>query len=259
MRRLHFWLFVCMCSVAVPASAGLFTDDEAHTLIRRLETRIDQLEKTNIRIEEANKQQNSSMLDLLSQIELLNQELRKLRGQAEELVHNLQDAKNRQKDFYVDLDTRVRHFEAAEATAQAVAVQKATEVRVADDSSAVENSAYDVIYAQYKAGNYEKVIAGAKDFQKQFQDSKRLPGVYFLMGDAYFAQNDFKKSIASYQVIVSKYEASANVSDAWLNIAACQQQLKDNAAAKKTLKLLMTKYPDSNAAKKAKNRLSALK
>lgn len=248
-----------MCSVAVPASAGLFTDDEAHTLIRRLETRIDQLEKTNIRIEEANKQQNSSMLDLLSQIELLNQELRKLRGQAEELVHNLQDAKNRQKDFYVDLDTRVRHFEAAEATAQAVAVQKSTEVRVADDTSAVENSAYDVIYAQYKAGNYEKVIAAAKDFQRQYQDSKRLPGVYFLMGDAYFAQNDFKKSIASYQVIVSKYEASANVSDAWLNIAACQQQLKDNAAAKKTLKLLMTKYPDSNAAKKAKNRLSALK
>lgn len=259
MRRLRFWLFVCMCSVVVPASAGLFTDDEAHAQIQRLEARVDQLEKTNIRLEEANKQQNGSMLDLLSQIELLNQELRKLRGQAEELEHNLQDAKNRQKDFYVDLDTRVRHFEAAEATAQAVAVQKATDVRVADDTAAVENSAYDVIYAYYKAANYEKVIEAAKDFQKQFPDSKRLPGVYYLMGDAYFAQNDFKKSIASYQVVVSKYETSTNVPDAWLNIAACQQQLKDNAAAKKTLKLLITKYPDSKAAKKAKKRLSALK
>lgn len=248
-----------MCSVAVHASAGLFTDDEAHAQIQRLEARVDQLEKTNIRIEEANKQQNSSMLDLLSQIELLNQELRKLRGQAEELEHNLQDAKNRQKDFYVDLDTRVRHFEAAEATAQAVAVQKATDVRVSDDTAAVESSAYDVIFAYYKAANYEKVIEAAKDFQKQFQESKRLPGVYFLMGDAYFAQNDFKESIASYQVVVSKYETSTNVPDAWLNIAACQQQLRDNAAAKKTLKLLMTKYPDSKAAKKAKNRLSALK
>lgn len=248
-----------MCSMVVPASAGLFTDDEAHAQIQRLEARVDQLEKTNIRIEEANKQQNSSMLDLLSQIELLNQELRKLRGQAEELEHNLQDAKNRQKDFYVDLDTRVRHFEAAEATAQAVAVQKATDVRVAEDTVAVENSAYDVIYAYYKAANYEKVIEAAKDFQKQFPDSKRLPGLYYLMGDAYFAQNDFKKSIASYQVVVSKYETSTNVPDAWLNIAACQQQLKDNAAARKTLKLLMTKYPDSKAAKKAKKRLAALK
>jgi tol-pal system protein YbgF len=259
MRRLHFWLFVCLYGAAVQASAGLFTDDEAHAQIQRLETRVEQLEKANIRLEDANKQQNSSMLDLLTQIETLTQELRKLRGQAEELEHNLQDAKSRQKDFYVDLDTRVRHFEAAEATAQAVAVQTAKDVSVADDSSAVEDSAYEVIYAYYKAANYGKVIESGKDFIKQFQNSKHLPSVYYLMGDAYFSQNDFKKSIASYQVVVSKYEASTNVPDAWLNIAACQQQLKDNAAAKKTLKMLMTKYADSKAAKKAKKRLSALK
>jgi TolA-binding protein len=77
------------------------------------------------------------------------------------------------------------------------------------------------------------------------------------MGDAYFSLDDFKKSIASYQVIVSKYETSANVSDAWLNIAACQQQLKDLAAARKTLKLVIASI-DSKA-KKAKQRLAALK
>ena len=248
-----------MCVVTAQASAGLFSDDEAHAQIRQLELRITQLEKANIKLEDANKQQNSSMLDLLAQIELLNQELRKLRGQNEELEHNLQDAKNRQKDFYVDLDTRMRHLEAAESTAQSVSAQKAAEKSVVEDVEAVESSTYDVVYAYYKAANYEKVLESSKEFLKKFPNSTRIPSVYYLMGDAYFSLDDFKKSIASYQVVVSKYESSPNVPDSWLNIAACQQQLKDIAAAKKTLKLLIAKYPDSKAAKKANQRLKSLK
>ena len=259
MRKLHFCLFAGMCIVAAQASAGLFGDDEARAQIRLLEVRLAQLEKTNIKLEEANKQQTGSMLDMLTQIESLNQELRKLRGQNEELAHNLQDAKNRQKDFYVDLDARMRRFEAAEAAAKPASSQKAEDKSVVEDIAVVESSAYEVVYAYYKAANYQKVLESSREFLKKFPDSSRVPNVHYLMGDAYFSQDDFKKSIASYQIVVSKYENSPNAPDAWLNIAACQQQLKDIATAKKTLKLLIAKHPDSKAAKKAKQRLSALK
>lgn len=259
MLKLHLWLIAGLCVITTQASAGLFSDDEARTQIQQLEVRLEQLEKANIKLEEANKQQTGSMLDLLSQIELLNQELRKLRGQNEELEHNLLDAKNRQKDFYVDLDARMRRFEAAETGAQSASSQNPADKSVVEDVAAVENSAYEVVYAYYKAANYQKVLESAKEFLKKFPDSSRAPNVHYLMGDAYFSQDDFKKSIASYQVVVSKYESSANVPDAWLNIAACQQQLKDLASARKTLKLLIAKYPASKAAKKAKQRLSALK
>ncbi len=259
MRKLRLCLFAVMCFATAQVSAGLLDDNEARAQIQQLEVRIAQLEKANSKLEEANKQQTGSMLDLLAQIEMLNQELRKLRGQNEELVHNLQDAKNRQKDFYVDLDARMRHFEAAEASTQSASSQKAADKSVVDDSASVENSTYEVVYAYYKAANYQKVLAAAQEFLKKYPDSNRVPNVHYLMGDAYFSLDDFKKSIASYQVIVSKYETSSTVPDAWLNIAACQQQLKDKDSAKKTLKLLITKYPDSKAAKKAKQRLSSLK
>jgi tol-pal system protein YbgF len=260
MLKLHHWLFAGLCVVVTAqASAGLFSDDEARAQIQQLEVRLEQLEKTSVKLEEANKQQTGSMLDLLTQIESLNQELRKLRGQNEELEHNLQDAKNRQKDFYVDLDTRLRRFEAAESATQSASTEKAADKSVEADSQALEASAYEVVYAHYKAANYEKVLDASKEFLKKFPDSARVPNVHYLMGDAYFSRDDFKKSIASYQVVVSKYENSPNVPDAWLNIAACQQQLKDVASTRKTLKLLIAKYPDSKAAKKAKQRLSALK
>jgi tol-pal system protein YbgF len=257
--KLYFWLFAGLCIVTTEAAAGLFSDDEAREQIQQLEVRLTQLEKSNIKLEEINKQQTGSLLDLLTQLESLNQELRELRGHNEELAHNLQDAKNRQKDFYVDLDTRLRHFEAAETVEQTVTSQKAAEKSVIEDAEAVESSAYEAIFAHYKAANYAKVLESSKEFLKKFPNSSRLPNVHSLMGDAYFSKDDFKKSMASYQVVVSKYETSPNVPDAWLNIASCQQQLKDVASAKKTLRLLIAKYPDSKAAQKAKKRLTTLK
>ncbi|PZP57963.1 MAG: tol-pal system protein YbgF, partial [Azospira oryzae] len=49
------------------------------------------------------------------------------------------------------------------------------------------------------------------------------------------------------------------VPDALLVIASSQQELKDTAAAKKTLEELVQKYPLSEAAEKAKRRLASLR
>lgn len=255
MLKLRIVQLVVLFSLSATASAGLFSDDEARERIQQLEQQLAQVEKNYAKLDEVNKQQTGSLLDLLAQIETLNQELRGLRGQNEELVHSLQDAKNRQKDFYVDLDTRLRQMESAQSATN----QKGAEKGAQDDADALENGAYEVVYAHYKAANYAKVIASAREFLQKYPDSARAASVYYLMGDAYFSLDDFKKSIASYQAIVSKYETSTNVPDAWLNIAACQQQLKDVASAKKTLRMLITQYPDSKAAKKAAQRLKSLK
>lgn len=268
MSKLRLWLFVGLCFVTAQASAGLFSDDEARKQIEQLEARLSKLE-------DGYKQQTSSMLDLLSQVEMLNQELRKLRGQNEELVHNLQDAEKRQKDFYVDLDARVRRFETTDSVAQQLVVQapapqaamasqagvsQAPDTKAAVvDVHAEENAAYDEAYGFYKVANYERALVSFRDFLKKFPDSSRVPNAHYLMGNAYFALDDHKRSIASYQVVVSKFESNPKVPDAWLNIAACQQKLNDLPAAKKTLKMLIAKYPNSGAAGKAKKRLAALK
>src|SRR3990167_5784017 len=96
-------LLLALC-FAAPAQAGLFSDDDARKQIQQLEARM-------LKLEAAAEQQTKSLLDLLGQIEVLNGEIRKLRGQNEELAHGLQDAEKREKDFYVDLDTRLRRFE----------------------------------------------------------------------------------------------------------------------------------------------------
>ncbi len=266
--NLRALLFAGLCVVVGQAQAGLFSDDEAHKQIWQLELRIAKLEgklqESGKQLTETSKQQTQAMFDLQTQIEVLNTELRKLRGQNEELVHNLQDAEKRQKDFYVDLDTRMRHFETIEATAPPavpVAPQpaKAPDTSLAEDGPAAENRAYEAAYGLAKAGSHQKAIFAFQDFLKKFPGSVHIPNVHYQMGSAYFALNEYRSALDSYQLVIRKYSYSPIVPDAMLGVADCQKILDDKASAKKTLMQIIAKYPGSETADKARKRLKAIK
>ena len=268
-----------LCVAGGQAHAGLFNDDEARQQIQQVEGRVSKLEETGKQqtetigqqtettkqLTETSKQQTRSMLDLQAQIEAQNAELRRLRGQNEELMHNLQDAEKRQKDFYIDLDTRIRHFESIEAANAAAPPPAQPPDKTSDDAGlaaddpAVENRAYETAYGFFKAGSHQKAVSAFQEFLKKFPESVYAPKASYELGNTYFALKDYRNALTSYQLLLSKYSFSPKVQDAMLSIADCQQELNDLPAARKTLKQIIAKYPGSETADKAKERLAALK
>lgn len=250
-------ILLCLCYV-IPAQAGLLEDDEARKQIQQLETRV-------LKLEDAVKQQTRSMLDLQSQIDSLNTEIRKLRGQNEETTHGLQDAEKRQKDFYVDLDTRLRHFESAEEAAKEAAAKEAAAAKVSPPVSAdpfdpvAEDRAYEASYALYKAGSYADAVKSYQTFIKSYPDSVRVPNANYWIGNAQLAMKDYKNALDTYLAYLKDYPDAAKSADVMYGIARCQYGLKKPVAARKTLKKLVSKYPASEAASKAKKLLAATK
>jgi TolA-binding protein len=59
--------------------------------------------------------------------------------------------------------------------------------------------------------------------------------------------------------LVATWPDSLSVPDALLNIASCQIELGDAAAARKTLEGLVAHFPTSEAAEKARRRLASMK
>jgi len=57
--------------------------------------------------------------------------------------------------------------------------------------------------------------------------------------------------------LIATYPDSQKVPDALLNVASCQLELGDNGGARRTLEEVVNKYPTSEAAGKARQRLSA--
>ena len=262
--KLRILLLAGLCVAGGQAHAGLFNDDEARQQIQQVGSRVSSLEEnskkqaeTNSQQDETNKQQTRTLLDLQSQIENLNTELRNLHGQNEELMHSLQDAEKRQKDFYIDLDTRVRHFESAEAATPPQPVAESS-VPATDDPSA-GNRAYEAAHSLFKAGKHQEAISALQEFLKKFPDSVYVPNAQYELGAAYFVLNDYQNALASYQVLAGKFAFSPKAPEAMLGIADSQLELKESVAAKKTLKQLIAKYPDSEAAGEARKRLTTLK
>jgi tol-pal system protein YbgF len=251
-------LLLCLCFV-IPAQAGLLNDDEARKQIQQLETRV-------LKLEDAIKQQTRSMLDLQSRIDALNTEIRNLRGQGEEATHGLQDAEKRQKDFYVDLDTRLRHFESAEEAAKEAAAKEAAAAKApvapvsTDPADPVpEDRAFETGYSLFKAGNYENAVKAFQDFVKKFPDSARVPDANYWLGNAQLAMKDYRNALDTYQGMLKDFPETPKAADVMYGIARCQYGLKRPVDARKTLKKLVTKYPASEAAAKAKKLLAAAK
>jgi tol-pal system protein YbgF len=249
-------LLLGLCFV-IPAQAGLLEDDEARKQIQQLETRV-------LKMEDAVKQQTKSMLDLQSRIDALNTDIRNLRGQNEETTHGLQDAEKRQKDFYVDLDTRLRHFESAEEAAKEAAAKEAASAKApvapvsGDPSDPVpEDRAFEAGYGLFKAGSYANAVKAFQDFVKKFPDSVRVSNANYWLGNAQLAMKDYKNALDTYQGYLRDFPEAPESADVMYGIARCQQGLKRPIAARKTLKKLVAKYPASEASAKAKKLLAA--
>jgi tol-pal system protein YbgF len=232
------------CSVPLQAHAGLFDDDEARRAILDIRARLDSL---NSRLE--NKADKTTNLDLAGQSDQLRAEIAKLRGQVEVLTNELANEQRRQKDFYTDLDARLRRIEPQKG------VIDGKEVSI----SPAEQRAYDAALSLFKTGDYKNAGTAFFNFLRIYPQSGFAGSANYWLGNAYYAQRDYRSAIASHQTVVQFFSDNPKAPDALLNIASCYTELKDKAAAKKTMETLVAQYPDSTAARTAKERLASLK
>lgn len=240
--------------VAGPAHAGLFDDEEARRQIGELKA------QTAERLDTSSRAQ----IELNNQIESMRSELAKLRGQVEVLTYELDAAQKRQKDFYIDLDTRLRKQEGASAPGAATppagdeaagTAPAAVPVAPAKSDPAQEAREYEAALNQFKAGKYKEAAAALEAFSKAHPASSLAPSAQYWLGNAHFAQRDCKKAIEVQNALVAKWPDSSKAPDALLNVATCQQELGDAKAARKTLETLVAKYPGSQSAESARQRL----
>ena len=230
------------------ASAGLLDDDEARKAILDLRSKVENLSRDmNARLD--TKSDKSAALELINQHEQTMQEIARLRGQLEVLSNEIATSQKRQKDFYADLDARIAKLEPRQVSIDG----KEAEVDPGELKS------YEAAMKLFTAGDYKAATNALTEFVRRNPASSYASNAQYWLGNAYYAQRDYKNAIASQEIVASTYKDSAKAPDAMLNIASSYLELKDKKSAKKALQQLVTKYPDSSAASTAKDRLAALK
>lgn len=252
----HLALAVALAGsfITAPAWAGLFDDEEARAQIKELSTRTSERFDT----------QSRAQLDLANQIEALKAEISRLRGQVETLTYELETARKRQQDFYVDLDERVRRLEPTAGPATPVAGGSATAGTPAPGNGAAaqkpadpaeEARVYEAALNQFKAGKYKESAAAFEAFVKTYPESDLAPSAQYWFGNSHYGLRDCKKAIEAQKVVIARWGNHPRAADAMLNMATCQQELGDGKTARQTLEMLVAKYPGTGAASTASQRL----
>ena len=206
--------------------------------------------------------QSGGLADMSNQIDALKQEVAQLKGDLEVAQHNLDATQTRQKDLYVDTDTRLHKLEGGGSQApsngasgatpsnSSPAVQPATEEKDAKafaDANALSQSA-----------KHKEAFAAFDAFLREYPTSKLAPDALYGMGYSQFALKNYKSSIATQQKVIDLHPNSPKVPDALFNMANGQIQLGQVSSAKKTLRDLIAKHPDAAVTPSAQKRLKAL-
>ena len=230
-------LVALLLPAAMPAGAGVFDDTEARKEIMRIRDaygqRLDRLEAGS-----------QAQLELSNQLESMKSEVAKLRGQVEVLTYKLDSIEKRQKDFYVDLDNRLRQIETRAQPAAAKPVDPAAEARD-----------YQAALDLLKAGKYAEAGEGFEKFTQAYPASSFLPSANFWAGSAWYQAREVARAGDYYRKVETQWPDDARAPDALLGLANSQQAMGDVKGARSSLEALVSRYPESSAAQMAKQRL----
>lgn len=248
MKRLSLAFLALLSVLAMPTRAGMFDDDEARNRIEKLRTdNRAQFDDLAARVDRMTKNQ----VDFANQSEALKAELARLRGQLEVLLNDMETTQKRQRDFYVDLDSRLRKIEEASA---APAEAKAAEATPKVDP-AQEMRDYEAALGSFKAGKYKEANAAFMAFVKAYPNSGLLPNAWYWAASSHYQLKEFAKAAETFGKVAVTWPNDAKAPDALLAQGNALAEAGDTKGSKKAFETLVAQYPASPAAQTAKARL----
>jgi tol-pal system protein YbgF len=210
---------------------------------------------------------NQSLLALSQRIDVLEAQLRELRGSVEELQNSNDALRKQQRDLYADLDRRIKTLESAlrgggsapsgvggGTTPLPAATGAGTGALTGADDQGAYNRAFDAL----KNSDYTGAIAQFKDFLRTYPHSALADNAQYWLGEGYYVTRDYDDAIASFRTVGEQYPQSRKAPDALLKLGYAQYELRHLADARATLSQVVQKYPGTDAAKLAAERLTKI-
>jgi tol-pal system protein YbgF len=253
-RRIATAIIAVLCIGASSiASAALFEDDEARRAILELRQRVDAQRLAAERQAQEHRQDTDqlrrSLLELQTQIESLRGEIARLTGQNEQVLRQLADVQRQQKDISLSVDERLRKIEPSKVSVDGHEF-------IADPT---ESREFEAALAIFRKGDFAASQAAFTEFIRRYPQSGFRPTALFWLGNSQYANRDYRGAIGNFRALLTAAPDHPRAPEAVLSIANCQIELKDNAAARRTLDELVKTYPQSEAANAAKERLARLR
>ena len=250
---------VLVTALAAGCASTPAEDDPVQVKLNDLDARVARVERII---------SNQSLVELAQHLDAVQADVRQLRGRLEELEYSTQTLRKQQND----LDKRIAApggggaagtagdagptegaaGGAGPATGSAAA---AAPTAPASDASSVEQTVYAQAFDSLKAGSYSVAITSFKDFLSNYPTSPLAENAQYWLGEAYYVTRDFDGASNAFRNVLQKWPDSRKAPDALLKLGYTQLEQKKIADGRATLTQVTQKYPGTDAARLATERL----
>jgi tol-pal system protein YbgF len=231
----------------------------------------------------------------VGKVDALQKEVATLRGQVEELTHQLELAQNQQKAMFSDLDNRLASNKPGTSAASSPAPEKIEPIAdrpkdviavkttksatpppiIRSDTTASspspkavasnqpnvaeEQQIYQTAYDLIKSKKYNEAVNTLQKMLQRYPSGQSAANAHYWLGELYGLLNKNEQAANEFSIVVKNYPDSPKVGDAELKLGFIYLAQFKWADAKTSFKNVATRYPGTASARSASDQLKQIK
>lgn len=214
-------------------------------------------------------QPQSSGGDAHYQMQVLQDEVRTLRGMVEELSNEIRQLKKRQMDDYVDIDRRLSTLVVGGGKGSSTSRVNGSEANgsvntkiaspgqsspASSSQDAEQRDQYNNAYNQLKAGKVADAVKQFKAHIAKYPNGLYVANSHYWLGEIYVLQNELELARQSFTTILERYPAHRKAPDSTFKLGQVYFMMGNKEKSKELLEKIAT--GNDNAARLARSYLS---
>jgi tol-pal system protein YbgF len=258
---------------------------QVSTMVAAHKANNEQIEALGTRLQRVERVVNGQALVNMSQrIDALMREIQLLRGENEQLTHELNTLKTRQREQFLDIDRRLQSSSAplmnndsiADGVASSEGVlldngsieqaQSSSAINTSDQQVATANTSasndaaedYKNAFTLLKQGKYDDSIVAFNDFLQTHAQSKYASNAQYWLAEANYVSKKYPQALTEFTKVIEQYPASSKVADAKLKLGFTYYELGQYEESRVELTRLRAQFPNSSVASLAQQRLERM-
>jgi tol-pal system protein YbgF len=233
------------CAMTPPA------EDPVLIKLTELERRLQNIERVV---------QNQSLVNMTQQVNAVERRGDEMQGRVEELEHGSESAAERQRQLYVDLDTRMQELEASVRAGNSVNVMDGGTLTPGQlpMPSGSDRDNYQAAFELLKEQRYEPAALAFQQFLVTFPDSELADNAQYWLAESHYVTQQFDQALSEFEIVIGTFPDSRKVPDALLKMGYCNYELERWEDARGSLTRVQTEYPETTAARLAGQRLQRM-
>jgi tol-pal system protein YbgF len=179
-------------------------------------------------------------------MQIMQQEVRELRGHIEELTYELRQLKQQSLERYVDIDRRLSQGGGSDGTGD---TEGKPPVSVQPREQAGEATAYRKAYSEVRSQQFNGAIVAFKQFLQDFPDGKYAANAHYWLGELYLVIVPANLELArrEFSLLLEQYPDNTKVPDAMYKLGKVYFEKGNPDKAREYMDRVISEFGSGNS------------